>query len=64
MAQLEAQEVRIAMAMNGGVSLAVWIGGVITLCVVAVTAWRAPRLLQLDLAELERAGAAAEAAEA
>ena len=28
MAQLEAQEVRIAMAMNGGVSLAVWIGGV------------------------------------
>ncbi len=36
---------------------AVWIGGVITLCVVAVTAWRAPKLVRLDLGALEREAA-------
>jgi hypothetical protein len=35
----------------------VMIGGMITLAVVGVTAWRAPRLRKLDLAALERAGA-------
>jgi MFS family permease len=34
---------------------AVWIGGVITLVVVAVTAWRAPQLRRLDLGAMERA---------
>jgi MFS family permease len=37
-----------------GAVAAVWIGGVTTLLVVAVTAWRAPRLLRLDLAALEQ----------
>jgi len=35
---------------------AVWVGGVITLVVVGVTAWRAPGLRRLDLGALERAG--------
>jgi len=40
-----------------GAVAAVWIGGVVTLGVVAITAWRAPRLRRLDLAALERGGA-------
>lgn len=45
------------LAKFAGAVPAVWIGGVVTLAVVAVTAWRAPRLRQLDLAALERDGA-------
>jgi len=41
----------------GAVS-AVWVGGVITLGVVATTAWLAPQLRRLDLGALERAGSA------
>jgi hypothetical protein len=37
-----------------GASPAVWIGGAITLGVVAFTAWRAPKLRRLNLIELER----------
>jgi MFS family permease len=33
---------------------AVWVGGVITLAVVALTAWRAPKLRKLDLSALEQ----------
>ena len=36
---------------------AVWLGGVVTLLVVAVTAWRAPRLRRLDLGAMEREAA-------
>ena len=38
-----------------GAVAAVWLGGAMTLLVVGVTAWRAPRLLNLDLGALERA---------
>ncbi len=34
-----------------GIVPAVWVGGVITLAVVAITAWRAPKLLRLNLSE-------------
>ncbi len=36
-----------------GAAPAVWLGGAITLVVVAATAWRAPELRRLDLGELE-----------
>ncbi len=36
---------------------AVWVGGVVTLAVVALTAWRAPKLRALDLSALEHSGA-------
>ena len=38
-----------------GAVAAVWLGGAMTLLVVGVTAWRAPRLVSLDLGALERA---------
>lgn len=41
----------MAAAWLGPVA-AVWTGGVITLLVVAITAWRAPKLLRLDLGTL------------
>ena len=37
---------------------AVWVGGVVTLVVVALTAWRAPKLRALDMGEMERQEAA------
>jgi MFS family permease len=40
-----------------GASAAVWAGGLVTLAVVAFTAWRAPRLRRLDLLALAEAGA-------
>jgi MFS family permease len=48
----------IAASLIGAVP-AVWLGGVITLAVVAVTAWRAPVLRRLDLGHAERQSAAA-----
>jgi MFS family permease len=36
-----------------GPAPAVWLGGIATLLIVAVTAWRAPRLRRLDLSELQ-----------
>jgi hypothetical protein len=41
-----------------GVVPAVWVGGLITLGVVAVTAWRAPALRRMNLAEMETSDAA------
>jgi MFS family permease len=35
-----------------GPVMAVWTGGVVMLLVVAVTAWRAPKLLRMDLGKL------------
>ena len=40
-----------------GAPAAVWAGGLVTLAVVAVTAWCAPRLRRLDLVALAQAGA-------
>ena len=37
---------------------AVWVGGLITLAVVGLTAWRAPKLLGLNMADLEAQEAA------
>lgn len=42
-----------------GTSAAVWGGGLVTLGIVAMTAWYAPRLRQLDLVSLAQAGPAA-----
>jgi MFS family permease len=42
----------VAASLLGAVP-AVWLGGVITLAVVAVTAWRAPKLRRLDLRAME-----------
>jgi Transmembrane secretion effector len=39
-----------------GAAPAVWAGGLVTLCVVAATAWLAPRLRNLDLLALARSG--------
>lgn len=41
-----------------GAAPAVWLGGMVTLAVVAVTAWRAPGLRRLDLGRIERQQAA------
>lgn len=38
-----------------GASAAVWAGGLVTVGIVALTAWRAPRLRRLDLVELAEA---------
>lgn len=38
-----------------GIVPTVWVGGVITLCVVAITAWRAPKLRRLDLSTFRAA---------
>jgi hypothetical protein len=43
---------------ESGVVPAVWVGGLITLGVVAVTAWRAPALRRMNLAEMETSDAA------
>ena len=43
-----------------GTSAAVWSGGLLTLGIVAVTAWRAPQLRQLDLVTLAKAATATE----
>ena len=48
----------VAASLIGAVP-AVWLGGAVTLAVVAVTAWRAPVLRRLDLGHAERLSAAA-----
>jgi hypothetical protein len=48
----------VAASLVGAVP-AVWLGGLVTLAVVAVTAWRAPVLRRLDLGHAERHSAAA-----
>ncbi len=58
--ELGALESGIAASVLGA-SAAVWGGGLVTLGIVAVTAWRAPRLRRLDLVSLAEAGPAAEA---
>ena len=57
--ELGAFESGIAATLLGA-SAAVWSGGLLTLGIVAVTAWRAPQLRQLDLVALARAAPAAE----
>ena len=46
--ELGAFESGVAASLMGA-SAAVWSGGLVTLGIVAVTAWRAPRLRRLDL---------------
>ena len=57
--ELGAFESGIAATLLGA-SAAVWSGGLLTLGIVAVTAWRAPRLRRLDLVALAKAAPAAE----
>lgn len=57
--ELGAFESGVAASLLGA-SAAVWGGGLVTLGIVAVTAWYAPRLRRLDLVSLAQAGPMAE----